>query len=356
MRHIRTGLCLVALASLAACDVPTGLPQYDTEWNVPGKSTSISVNTILPSGVSVSADNAAFQVTVSPASTSIARQLGQDCSACAAANGQTIPKPAFTGSGSASVAMPSNVTSATLVRDTLTVTISNGFNFDPIRPSTAAGSARGTLSIFVKNGATVVGRDSLDGATQSLAVGSSTVRKIPLSGSIDGSSGLTVSTILNSPAGDPVQINSASTITVTGAVGSFYVSSAKVNLASQNVSAAPSDLDLHGMGSQVTSHANGGSLFLTVDNPFAVAGNLTVAFNGGTQPVVKTIALAGGTTTPTVTFSKSELDALLGNDIQMTFSGNVSGTGVTVQPGQTISVSSRLQISINVGNSGSGGQ
>src|SRR5581483_9237204 len=60
MRHIRTGLCLVTLASLAACDVPTGLPKYDTEWNVPGKSTSISVNSLLPSGVSATSDNSAF--------------------------------------------------------------------------------------------------------------------------------------------------------------------------------------------------------------------------------------------------------------------------------------------------------
>ncbi|HVX42216.1 MAG TPA: hypothetical protein VHB25_21825 [Gemmatimonadaceae bacterium] len=350
MRHIRAGLCLAALASLAACDVPTGLPQYDTEWNVPGKSTSISVNSFLPSGVTTTGDNSAFQVSVTPSTTSITRQLGQDCAACAVANGQTIPKPAFTGGGTSSVSVPSSLASATLVHDTLTVTINNGFNFDPIRPSAAAGSTRGALSIIVKSGGTIIGRDSLDGVTQSLAPGSSTVRKIPLTGGIDGASGITVSTILTSPAGDPVQMNSASSITVTGAVGSFYVSSAKVNLNGQNVTSSPTNIDLSGIGSQVTDHANGGSLLLTVTNPFSVSGTLNVTFSGGTQPIVKTVALAGGTTTPTVTFTKPELDALLGHDVQMTFAGNVNGSAVTVQPGQTISVSSRLQISINVGS------
>lgn len=350
MRHIRAGLSLVALVSLAACDVPTGLPKYDTEWNVPGKSASISVNTFLPNGVTATPDNSAFQISVTPASTSISRQLGQDCAACALASGQTVPKPAFTGGGSASVALPGNVASATLVRDTLTVTITNGFNFDPIRPSAAAGSTRGALSIVVKNGATLVGRDSIDGVTTALPPGSSTVRKIALSGTIDGSSGLTISTVLNSPAGDPVQMNTASSITVSGSIGSFYVSSAKVNLNSQNVTSAPTDLNLSGVGSQVSDHANGGSLLLTVNNPFAVTGALAVKFVGGSQQVAKTISLAGGTTTPTVTFTKQELDALLGHDIQMTFTGVVNGNGVTVQPGQTISVSSRLQISINVGS------
>lgn len=350
MRHIRTGLCLVALASLAACDVPTGLPQYDTEWNVPGKSTSISVNSFLPSGVSATGDNSAFQIAVTPSTTSIARQLGQDCGACAAANGLTIPKPAFTGGGSAAVAFPGNVASATLVRDTLTVTITNGFPFDPIRPSAAAGSTRGALSIIVKNGGNIVGSDSLDGVVYAMAPGSTTIRKIPLTGSIDGTSGLTISTILNSPAGDPAQMNSAATLTVSGSVGTLYVASAKVNFSAQNVTSAPTELNLNGVGKQVSDRANGGTLLLTVTNPFSVAGTMNVTFNGGSQPVVKSIALAGGTTTPSVTFTKAELDALLGHDIQMTFNGTVNGTNVAVQPGQTISVSSRLQISINVGS------
>jgi hypothetical protein len=125
MLRFGTGLGLVALAALAACDVPTAAPIYDTLWNVPGKSTSISVNGLLPTGVQISQDNSAFQVAASPAVSVITRQLGQDCSACLVAGGQTIPKPAFVGGGSANVAFPTTVSTATFVRDSLTVTIAN---------------------------------------------------------------------------------------------------------------------------------------------------------------------------------------------------------------------------------------
>src|SRR5438477_3190326 len=103
MRYVSTGLTAAALAVLSACSIPTDAPKYDTEWNVPGKSTTISVNSLLPSGVSPTNDNSAFQVTVSPATSTITRTLGQDCAACAALNGQTVPKPAFTGGGTANV-------------------------------------------------------------------------------------------------------------------------------------------------------------------------------------------------------------------------------------------------------------
>src|SRR5437868_1195620 len=118
MRQTAARLGLAMLGMLAACDVPTEAPKYTTEWNVPAKSTTISVNTFLPAGVTATSDNSSFQATVSPASTSIARTLGQDCTTCSAANGATVPKPAFSGGGSATVSLPSSVTSATLVRDT----------------------------------------------------------------------------------------------------------------------------------------------------------------------------------------------------------------------------------------------
>ena len=48
MYQSRARIGLSALALIAACDVPTSLPNYDTEWNVPAKSTTISVNSLLP--------------------------------------------------------------------------------------------------------------------------------------------------------------------------------------------------------------------------------------------------------------------------------------------------------------------
>ncbi|MGH7618768.1 MAG: hypothetical protein ACREPM_16225 [Gemmatimonadaceae bacterium] len=346
MRRSRVGLCLLALALSAACDVPTALPIYSTVWSVPVKSTTISVNSLLPANqVTATADNSAFQVMLSPSSASITRSLNQDCAACAIANGLSIPKPAFTGTGSANFAFPNTVANATLVRDTLTVTINNGFNFDPLRPSA---SARGYLILTVQSGGTVVGRDSIDGATTPLPASGMLVRKVPLSGAVSSGGGLQVGMTLNSPAGDPVVIDAARTITVSGSAGQVFVSSAQVNLANQTISAAPSAINLGGVDSSITNRAGGATLEMTVTNPFSVTGNLNITFSGRSQ-ISKTMQLAGGTTSPTVTFSQSEIRSLLGQDVTMTIGGTVNGSNVTVMPGQTVTVSSRLVLTLNVG-------
>lgn len=346
MRHLRAGLGLCALAAVSACDIPTQAPIYDTEWSVPGKSAQISVNTLLPHDVSPMSDNSAFRVTVSPSSSTISRRLGQDCSACAAANGLSVPKPPFVGGGTTSLALPTSISSATLVHDTVTLTIANGYNFDPIRPSA---SARGYITIVVTNGSTVVGRDSIDGATTSLAAGATLTRKIPLSGAISAASGLAFATTLNSPVGDPVTINMSRTITVSGSIDALFVSQAQVSIANQAVTSSATELDLTGVGDKVTKRANGGSLQLDIDNPFNVTGSLTLGFDGGDGVIAKNVPLTAGASAPAMTFTKAELDRLLGHNVVVSYSGIVNGSSVTVRPGQTVTVASRLQVAINMG-------
>jgi hypothetical protein len=348
MRLTAASLGLAALGVLAACDIPTGAPNYTTEWNVPAKNTTISVNTFLPSGVSATTDNSAFQVTISPSSSTITRSLGQDCASCAAANGQTSAKPAFAGGGTTSMTLPTGVSTATLVRDTLSVTIANGFNFDPIRPSAAG--ARGSLVITVANGGTIVGKDSLDGAAIAIPANGTVTRKIALNGTVTAASGLQISTSLISPVGDPVAINSALAITVTGATGPFFISSAKVNLNNQQVTSSATSLDLSSIDHTITDHLDAGQLLLTVNNPFTATGNLTVTLSGGPQLITKTLALTAGASTPVISLTASEVKSLFGSNISLTFAGGVSGTGVTVSPGQTVTVAARMQLGVNVGS------
>lgn len=345
MRPNAAGLCLATLACLAACDVPTAAPKFTTEWNVPAKNTTISVNTFLPTGVTATNDNAAFQATVSPASTSIVRTLGQDCTSCV--NGQTAPKPAFVGGGTSSLNVPSGVSSATLVRDTLTVTITNGFNFDPIRPS--ASGARGYLVIRIASGSATIGRDSLDGATLAIAAGGTMTRKIPLTGTVAGANGLQISTTLNSPAGDAVAINNSQPFTVSGATGPLFLSAASVSLANQQVSSPGSDLDLGSIDKTITDHLESGKLLLTLNNPFSATGNLVATFSGGSSIITKPLTLSGGTSTPSIELTKTDLQALFGHKITITFTGSVNGSNVAVTPGQTVAVASRLQVGIKTG-------
>jgi hypothetical protein len=319
---------------------------YDTIWEIPGKSTSISVNTLLPAGVQTSSDNSAFQVVVSPSSVGITRSLSQDCAACVALNGLSAPKPPFSGGGTASLSLPSSVATATLVNDTISVAITNGFTFDPLRPSS---SARGHLLIMVRNGSTTIGRDSIDGSTTALAAGATLVRKIPLTGTITGANGIQVSTSMLSPLGDNVLIDVSRTVSAVASLGTFFISHAQVNVANQAVTSAPTALDLSGMDTTLTKHVSSGTLLLTVANPFNVAGNLAVTVGGAASPIQKTLTLAGGTTKPSIEFTKAELASMFGRNLSLTFNGNVTGSSVVVAPGQVVSVGSRLRLTVAVG-------
>jgi hypothetical protein len=182
-----------------------------------------------------------------------------------------------------------------------------------------------------------------------MAPGSTLTRKIALAGTIVGGNGIQVSTSLNSPAGDAVMIDMTRSLNVTGSLGTFFVSAAQVSVSNQSVSSVATALDLTGVDSAITKRVGGGTLVLDVDNPFNVTGSLVVNFAGAATPIQKSVALSGGATTPTVEFTKSEVLAMFGRNIAITFNGNVYGSSVTVAPGQVVSVKSRLRVALTVG-------
>lgn len=335
---------------LAACDIPTSAPINDSRWIVPSQSTTIAVSNFLPTGVTVTGDGSGF--VVSAASASVTRALSQDCPACAAANGFVAPKPAFTGNASASTSLPSDVASATLTGGTLQVNVTNNYTFDPIRPSAAAASARGYAVITITSGTTIVGKDSIDGAVFALpANGGTLARSVPLSGAISGASPLTMTVVLNSPAGDAVLIDASRTIVVSATPNSLKVASANVAVVNRQVSTSTT-INLSGIDKSITDHVQSGSLVLNIANPFAVTGTLSVrlAPASGTA-IVKSVPLVGGSSAPSLTFTKSEIASLLGQNVTLTISGPVNATGgsVSVSPNQVVSVTTKLDLAIEVG-------
>ncbi len=328
---------------LVACDVPTDVPKWDMTWSVPSKSTSISVNSMLPTGVS-SIGNA-FYVNVN--GVSILRSLGQDCAACLAADGLTVPKPAFTGTGTATAVLPASVVSAVLSNTTMSVAIQHTFGFDPLRPSAAAGAPTGWIRIVVTSGGVVIGRDSINGATTPLPSGPVILRTFPLTGTVSATDGVIVTSTINSPAGDAVQMIASRSMVFAVQSPSLTVTSAQVNLTNQAVNAAATAMDLSGVDATIRDRALGGTLFLTIANPFAVTGALTLNFAGSSPAVSKSINLSSGNSTPSVTFTAAELKALLGKNINLTVTGTVSGNPVTVQPSQSVTVGTRLQVTLN---------
>lgn len=349
MRFPPASLGLCALALLAACDVPTAAPKWDTKWDVPSKSTTISVATLLPSGVSVTSDNSAFNVTV-PA-VNITRVLGDDCASCLAGDGTTMAKPQFQSLGNATATLPANVVTASTVRDTLVVTVNNGYNFDPLRPSA---TARGYLKITVTSGIASAARDSIDGADIAMPAGGVLVRRIPLTGMVNGAQGILVSTKIYSPAGDNVLMDAKRTVSFVASVGSFLASSAAVNVSNQPISAAATTLDLTSISSGITDRLNGGSLVMSVTNPFNVGGTLSVKLSGSGVSIVKPLTLAGNSTAAasTINFTTAELQSLFGKLINLTIDGSVNetGTSVSVQPNQTVTIGTRIIVDVNAGS------
>jgi hypothetical protein len=321
-----------------ACGLPTEVPLWDMTWSVPSKGSTINVNSLLPAGVTAAANR--FTVTVDPIN--VTRVLGDDCTACAAANGQNVPKPAFTATGTGSATLPSGVTGATLTGSNLDVTITNNLGFDPLRPSAVA---RGWIRFVISSGATVIGRDSLNGAVAGLPAGTTT-RSIALTGNVT-SAGVSVVMTLDSPAGDAILMDASRTLTFRATANPVAASAAQVSLTNQAVNAEPTEVDLSDVDSAIRNRVLNGILTLAIVNPFAVTGNLTLSFTGGSAPVTKPVVLAAGSSTVEVAMSAAELQAILGSNVTLLITGTVNGTGVNVTPGQTVAVTTRLTLTLN---------
>ncbi|HEX6069467.1 MAG TPA: hypothetical protein VFZ18_06570, partial [Longimicrobiaceae bacterium] len=159
-------MALATLLALAACDIPTELPSWDTRWVVPAEDAAFSVADLLPAGVAVAPSADAFEVELSPVTFS--QSLGQLCAACGAIDGLAAPKPPFTVSFGGEVGLPDALLSARIASGGIEVRLSHDFPFDPLRP---AALARGYLILSVRSGSVVLARDSLSGNTVALPPG-----------------------------------------------------------------------------------------------------------------------------------------------------------------------------------------
>ena len=357
----RVAPVVLAAVLAAACDVPTSLPNWDMTWDFPATSSTVKVSSFLPNGVSLTPNGAAFQANV--ATVTITRTLAQDCPQCTA--GVAAPKPNYTATTTGGPAtLPANMTSATLVGDTVFVTMVNRYQFDPINPG--AGAA-GSMTFTVTSGTTVLGTLTLSGPTNTIpANGATTTAKIPVSGTVTAA-GVSLRVDVTSPQGSTITLTNtgAQQFTYTAragasAQGQLTASSASVSLTNQTVRPAPTDFSFQ-FGS--ADRADSARVFVTITNPFNLSGTLNVNFLGCTDPsgnfvdscptpttlVSRSMPVPAGTTTATVfVFGASGAKALL-HAKQISFGGTLSGT-TAVTPSQTINVSNRVQITMHTGS------
>jgi hypothetical protein len=344
----RTAALLSAIALLGGgCDIPTSAPNWETRWVVRAEDTSIPVASFLPGGVTETPTE--FVISVSGGG--IARSLGDLCSACAAVNGTVVPKPAFSTTLQSEVPFPVDLDSLTLTRGTIQVRVTNHFGFDPIRPSAAAGAARGQITITIRNGSTVLGVHTIDGATTAFGPGSTLLETVAFSPdglprTIGGTVAFEVA--ITSPAGDPVAINTSESMSMEAADASIGASSAKVRVQDRTVVAEAMTLDLSGLEADLTDRVQRGSLMLDIENPFAVGGTLTATLSAPGVTLVRPLAVVPGTSQVKLAFTGAELRSLFGpSPVTLAVSGALSAVPagpVVVQPAQRVTAQGRLEL------------
>jgi hypothetical protein len=320
------------------CEVPTGLPEVEQRWIVPVEETSLSVDELLPDGVSVSGGN--FSVAIDPFATN--ETLLTFCGAsCSALNGFNVAAPAFAGSFSVSENLPANVTAAQIASGTIQIVITNGLSFDPI-----AGGGTFTVTLSAGDGGTQLGQVVVDGTTESMPGNSSRTETLSIGSASIGST-FFASVSVVSVGGQVTTIDTTDEITVTATTTSLLVSSATVTVASQSVDLDPVELDVADIDSDITDHIQSGTLILDVVNPFGVSVDGTLNIG----PTTKSFSIASGSTSSTsISYTTSELQSFLGQDnITFSGSGTASGGSVTVSPGQEMLIEATLDMTIRIG-------
>lgn len=349
--RMRKGFPLLALlTSLAGCEIPTDLPGVESRWIVPGEQTRFGVASILPGDVSLTSDSSAFVVAFD--AQSFSETLGGLCAACQTADGLTVPKPPFVAEFEQAIEFPSEVSSIEVVDGQVQVSITNGLNFDPIRPG---GGAKGTLTLTITDDADgdVLGTLVIDGFATAFAPGAVLDRTVDLvPSSVQGSIVATVG--IDSPAGDPVTIDADLGVSVTATPDGITVSAVEIDVSGLSVDLDDVSLGVEDVDADVVDRIIEGGFVLDVANPFGVAADFQLSLTGPTiAPIVKSVSIGHEpTSTVRVDFSGDELRSFMGHpDVMLSGAAVVdSGAGpVMVDPGEELVLSASLDLTLRIG-------
>jgi hypothetical protein len=339
-------MSVLALAAVAACDLPTAAPKLEQQWAVPVASNRIAIAELLPASVEVTPD--AFRVPLEAASATL--RLQDFCGAICAVPGVRAPKPAFTATIPLSVTRPTDFASATLAGgDTVRLSVVHNFGFPLLLPEGAASA--GSLAVEL-----VIGRDTLravrTGTTTPWPSGSTLDIDLVLPAGATLSSDVKLLLAIDSPAGDSVTINGSTRLTASAAVGAVGVTSVSAAVPDVELTSRAVELDLSQFDADIASKARSAELTLSIENSLDVQGTFTLAFTGSHGHLIapRSIAVRAGSSTATIALSRSDLDHILGQRITLTLTGGVTATGpgglLTIRPTDAIAVDARLALAV----------
>lgn len=366
----RAALLGLALG-VAGCDIvdlaSSSAPIFEQTWNIPVPGTSISVATLIPPGVTIyntpgvtPDDSSAFLFDIN--NFAIVRRAGDDCAPCNTLHGTNAVKPAFVLTGGNTQPVPQDVISGAVLGGTLTITVTNNLSFDPLFVRTGPPpQTQGYMTLVIRSGSLVFGRDSVNGATTPFPAGGQLTRTIALTtGTVTAN--FTIDITVNSPAGDHNEfINANGTVNVAATLDdnaappqpTLRVATVTMNVVNRSMASATGDsLPLDGLDESITDHVVGGELKMTITNPFGVTGNVNVNFGyAPSLAVTKPLAMPAGVAQErSVTLDQGEIRNLLGKKVGLTIGGGVNSSApITVTPKQFISVANRMQLIIHTG-------
>ena len=353
-RNRQRAALLGALAAttflLTACDIPTEVPEWDTRWVVPATNTVISLDSLLPAGMEVTDGGDLYSVEV--ADYSFSRTLSDFCPVCPALAGQPFPKPAFRSEYGESTTLPEDVGSITVQEGTWSLTVYNGFSFDPLRPGAGAtGMIRFSLLDGGPDGReldTVV----LDGVTTAFPEGTSVELTLSVENETVGPT-LTVVMEIDSPAGDLTTLDPSDPIDVDVRPGTVLVSSAEVQVAGRYVSIDPISLDVESIDQGIVDRVEAGAFDLEITNPTGAAMDVDLMIAGPSfADINKPLSVGTGTTRQRVELTRDELQSFLGQaGVTVTGDAQVSAAtpSITLTPGQEVAIDARLDLTLVLG-------
>ena len=333
---------LLLVAGVSACDLPTGVPRWETTWITPAEETTVSVAELLPAELAVNDDRTAFVFTLAPVNESWS--LAEMCAACPPVTA-VAPKPAFNTTVSTTVPLAASVQSVDVESGSLDLALTNGFDFDPLRPGVASDS--GSMTVTLSSGTTTVASLVLDGRAESFAPGTTKDLQLTFAPSTIAED-LAIELTIDSPEGDVTTLNPNDALALSLSSDTILVSQATISVAGQTIEGVEAELDLAGVDLE---RVKDGTIFLDIENPFGVTGDLTVAIDpaDGGAAIVKSVALPADTGSAQVHFDEAEITRLVGQVSTLSVTGTIDPGTITVMPAMEITIGMRLRVTVELG-------
>jgi hypothetical protein len=351
LRSARSPLAAVALGLLAACDVPTSAPKWDTSWQVPVSEDSVTIGQLLPGGVTTT--GVLFNVAVGR--DSVKASLGTMCPTCGAAHGTTAALPAINYTLFIEDSVPQNVVQVTPAAGTsYAYQIVNNLPFDPLRPQAGV---FGTLIIgLVDPDSNVIAVDTVRGQTVTVAPGTTLSRAMPMANlPVGGPFQLAAKVII--PAGATVPIDTGARVTIRSNQDSVGLSSVRVVVDSLSIVSISKDVDMTGIVGEFESSIQAAEVKITIQNPMSVGGAVQLQFEddlGNDIIPPKAFTLAPGSTVQSIGLTQAGiLDLIDYGTVHLRITGVVAGTlGASVaeiHPDDVAQLKSRIFVTVRIG-------